>query len=329
MANREAERAGILMGSAPSPSLLAGDVGQMAHTHGHEHEEGRDARAGARKRLAWTLGVVLLYMTAEVVGGILTNSLALLADAGHMLSDAASLGLALFAAWIAQRPPTPGRTFGFQRTEILAALANGVTLVAIAIYIVFAAWNRVRHPVPVRGELMMWIAVGGLLANIAGMAILHGGRNASINMKGAWLHVIADALGSVQAIVAGALIWAFGWNWADPLASIMIGLLVVWSAWSLLREAVDVLMEGVPRHVAMDAVKQALGGIEGVRAVHDLHVWTITSGFVSLSAHVKVAGRDPDLILDDARRVVRERFGIQHSTIQLEGLESCARGDCD
>jgi cobalt-zinc-cadmium efflux system protein len=298
----------------------------------HEHEHclaGNGARTGMQKRLTWTLAIVLVYMAAEVAGGILTHSLALLADAGHMLSDAASLGLALFAGWIAQRPRTAERTFGYHRTEILAALANGITLVAIAVYILIEAWGRVRHPVAVRGELMMWIAVGGLVANLAGMVILHGGRNASINIRGAWLHVISDALGSVQTVVAGALIWAFGWNWADPVASILVAALVVASAWSLLREAVGVLMEGTPAHVDTRAVKEVIAGVDGVREVHDLHVWTITSGFVSLSAHVVVPARAPESVLEDVRGVVRERFGIEHSTIQLERSEGSAHGDCD
>lgn len=279
--------------------------------------------------MVWTLGIVLLYMGAEAVGGFVTNSLALLADAGHMLSDAASVGLALFAMWIAQRPRTPERTFGFHRTEILAAAANGATLVVVAVYIVIAACGRLRHPPEVNGRVMMLIAVGGLFLNLAGMAILHGGRNTSLNVTEAWLHVLSDTLGSVQALAAGALIWAFGWNWADPLASVIIGVLVICSAWSLLREAVDVLMETVPRHVDAEVVRQAIGTIEGVEAVHDLHIWTITSGFVSLSAHVNVSGRDPTSVLDEARRVVRERFDIEHSTIQMEGSEDCAHGGCD
>jgi cobalt-zinc-cadmium efflux system protein len=298
----------------------------MAHGHGHDHASG--ARAGAQRRLAWTLGIVLAYMVAEVVGGILTRSLALLADAGHMLSDAASLGLALFATWIAQKPRTPERSFGYHRTEILAALVNATTLLAIAVVIVIEAWGRLRHPANVDGQPMMWVAVGGLVANLAGVAILHGGRHASLNIRGAWLHVLSDALGSVQAIVAGVLIWKLGWNWADPLASVIIAGLVVWSAIPLLRETVGVLMEATPGHVDARAVQAALAGIDGVRAVHDLHIWTITSGFVSLSAHLNVTGRDSGRVLEEARRILRGRFGIEHSTIQLDGPEGCGHGHC-
>ena len=290
---------------------------------------GHGALARNRKRLAWTLGIVLTYMVAEIIGGLISNSLALLADAGHMLSDAASLGLALFASWIAQRPRTAERTYGYHRTEILAALANGATLVVVALFIVLEAWERFRNPPEVNGAVMMAIAGGGLVVNVIGMAILHGGRDASLNMRGAWLHVLADALGSVQAIVAGILIWTLGWNWADPVASVLIGALVVWSAWSLLREAVDVLMESVPKHVDARLVEKAIRDVDGVQAIHDLHIWTITSGFVALSVHVNVEGREASQVLEETRRVVKERFGIHHSTIQLEGSEECEAGDCD
>lgn len=258
-------------------------------THSHDHQ---GSKRRSFKRLSMTLGLVALYMVAEVVGGLLTNSLALLADAGHMLSDASSLALALFALWIAQKPRTPERTFGYHRTEILAALANGVTLVAIAIFIVVAAWHRFRSPEEVDGQTMMWIAVGGLAVNLAGLWILHEGRDESLNVRGAWLHVLADTLGSVQAIAAGALIWRFGRNIADPIASVLIALLVTWSSWSLLRDSVNVLMEATPRHIDATEVKEALSAVAGVVDVHELHVWTITSGFESLSVHARIEGRD-------------------------------------
>ncbi|HVS66440.1 MAG TPA: cation diffusion facilitator family transporter [Thermoanaerobaculia bacterium] len=292
----------------------------------HQHEHG-DRRRRDRRRLAITLGLVVLYMAVEVVGGLITNSLALLADAGHMLSDAGSLALALFALWIAQRPRSPERTFGFHRTEILAALANGVTLVAIAIYILVAAWDRLQTPVVVDGRTMMWIAVGGLVVNLVGMWILHEGREESLNVKGAWLHLVADTLGSLQAIIAGAAIWAFGWNLADAIASILIAILVTWSAWSLLRETVNVLMEGTPRHIDAQEVESALVAVDGVVGIHDLHIWTITSGFESLSVHARVRGRERRDILRELRQVVRERFGIEHSTVQLEE-EDCGNGSC-
>ena len=269
-------------------------------------------------------------MVAEVVGGLLTNSLALLSDAGHMLSDAGSLGLSLFALWIAARPRTPERTFGYHRTEILAALANGATLVAISVFIVVEAWGRFQSPEPVKGVPMMAVAAGGLVVNLASLWILHGGHDASLNVRGAWLHVLSDTLGSVQAIAAGALIWAFGWNWADPLASLLIALLVVWSSWSLLRDAVNVLMEATPGHVDARELERAISGVAGVDGLHDLHVWTITSGFDSLSVHVETSGRDRDEVLADVRSVVRSRFGIEHSTVQVETHEApCANGGCE
>jgi len=270
------------------------------------------------KRLGWTLALVLLYMVAEIVGGWLSGSLALLADAGHMLSDAGSLALALFALWIAQKPRSAERTFGYHRTEILAALLNGATLVAVATYIVVEAWGRFQNPRQVDGRTMLWIAVGGLVVNLAGMWMLREGRHESLNVKGAWLHVVADTLGSVQAIGAGALIWAFDWDIADPIAAVLIASLVVWSSWSLLRDSVNVLMEATPRHLDAEDVRAALASVEGVKQIHDLHIWTITSGFESLSVHARVEGHRRQEILQEMRHLIRERFGIEHSTVQLE-----------
>lgn len=281
------------------------------------------------KRLGITLGLVVLYMGAEVVGGLLANSLALLADAGHMLSDAGSLALALFALWIARRPSSPEKTFGYHRTEILAALANGATLVAVAAYIVAEAWSRFRSPQEVDGATLMAVAVGGLAVNLAGMWILHGGRGESLNVRGAWLHVVADTLGSVQAIVAGAFVLAFGWTVADAVAAVLIAALVVWSSWTLLRDSVNVLMEGTPRHIDAAEVQEALAGVKGIVDVHDLHIWTITSGFESLSVHARIEGRNRGRVLREVRRIVRERFGIEHSTVQLEEEpEECDEGAC-
>jgi cobalt-zinc-cadmium efflux system protein len=282
---------------------------------GHPHL-GPPARQ--RRRLGLALGLVVAYMAAEVVGGLASNSLALLADAGHMLADAAALGLSLFAVWAAQRPATPRRTFGYHRMEILAALANGAVLIAVSILIVVEAYRRVLAPPAVRGGLMLAVACGGLVVNLAALSILHGGREESLNVRGAWLHALTDTLGSVQAIVAGVLISAFGWEWADPVASGLIGILVVLSAWSLVRDAVAVLMEGVPAGISLAEIVDAIAGVRGVLAVHDLHVWTITSGFVSLSAHVVVTPACEEDVLWRVRGVLHERFGIDHSTIQVE-----------
>jgi cobalt-zinc-cadmium efflux system protein len=258
-------------------------------------------------------------MLAEVVGGMLTNSLALLADAGHMLSDAAALSLSLFAMWMAQRPSTPQKTYGYHRAEILAALVNGATLIAIAVYIFVEAYHRFREPPVVLGGTMMAIAVGGLIVNVAGLAVLHGSREDSLNVKGAWLHVLGDALGSVGAIVAGLLIWWLGWYWADPAASLVIGVLILFSSWNLLKQSVSVLMEHAPGHIDVDQVRNALISVDGVVGVHDLHVWTITSGLESLSAHVSVDTQLPAAdVLQRLRTRLSEDFGIDHVTLQLE-----------
>lgn len=289
------------------------------HSHSHGHSHGASGGARNRKRLAIALVLAAVYMVAEVVGGIATNSLALLADAGHMLSDVAALALSLFAIWIAQKPATPQRTYGFYRTEILAALANGATLVAISILIFFEAARRLADPEPVVGRTMMLIAIGGLAVNLIGLAVLSGGKNESLNVRGAWLHLLTDALGSVSAIVGGVLIWKFGWTWADPLVSFAIGALVIYASWDLLRESVAVLLEGTPAHIDLGAVEQAMLQVEGVEDIHDLHVWTITSGMDAMSGHAVVSPARPAAeCLRDLRRVLHDRFGLDHLTIQTE-----------
>jgi cobalt-zinc-cadmium efflux system protein len=294
--------------------------------HEHAHAVARPApgdRARNRRRLTITLGLVAGYMAAEVVGGIVSGSLALLADAGHMLSDAASLGLALFALWIAQKPRTAVHTYGYFRTEILAALVNGATLVALSLFIFWEAYQRWQDPPDVRGGLMMVVAVGGLLINLAGLQILSGGRSESLNVHGAWLHVLADTLGSVQAIAAAALIWGLGWKWADPVASAVIGVLVVLSSWKLLKSAVMVLMESSPSHVDVDQIDVAMRAVADVQEIHDLHVWTISSGLVALSGHVVCShGCDRDALLSAVGEVLEHRFGISHTTIQIEAAGS-------
>ena len=290
----------------------------MAHGHTHDHPAtgGRSAR-----RLALTLALVVLYMAAEVVGGVLANSLALLADAGHMLSDAGALALALFAIWFARRPATPRHTYGYYRVEILAALLNGAALIAIALLIFVEAYQRFLDPPEVRAPLMMAVATGGLLINLAGLWALHGVRGESLNTRGAWLHVLADTLGSVQAIVAGALILLLGWHWLDPLASVLIALLVMYSSWSLMRQSVMVLMEGAPGHIDVDEVRNRLLRVPGVRGVHDLHVWTISSGLVALSAHVE-AHRPPADVLRELRHDLQAEFGIRHTTIEFDPTDA-------
>jgi len=241
---------------------------------------------------------------------------------------AGALGLTLFAMKFARRPATAARTYGYYRAEILAALVNGGTLVAIAVFIFVEALQRFRNPPPVEGPLMVGVACGGLLVNAAGLWILRSGHDASLNVRGAWLHVLTDALGSVQAIVAGGLIWALGWSWVDPVASILIGCLVIYSSWSLVQQSVAVLMEGAPGHLNVDDVRTSLLGLPHVSNVHDLHVWTISSGFVAMSAHVTCPGdHGHDLLLRDARSMLAERFGIRHSTIQIDRDPGCEGAD--
>jgi cobalt-zinc-cadmium efflux system protein len=302
------------------------------HDHGAHagHAHGPSPGEANLRRFTAVLVLSAVFMVAEAIGGWVSNSLALIADAGHMLSDVFALGLSLFAIWIARRPPNSRQTYGFHRTEILAALANGATLIAISIYIFVEAWHRFQEPHAVRAPLMLAVAAGGLAVNVAGLFILNGGRSDNLNVRGAWLHTLTDTLGSVQAIVAGGLIWAFGWRLADPIASVLIGLLVLWSSWSLVKETVAVLMESAPGHIDVDEVRQAILAVEDVHGVHDLHVWTITSGRESLSAHVVTAeGHSPRSLLAEIRRALHDRFGIHHVTIQLEaeGCDPC--GSCD
>lgn len=297
----------------------------MGHHHGHSHAHGHAHAHGVARntrRLKITLALAAAYLVAEVAGGILANSLALLADAGHMLSDVGALGLSLFAIWMAQKPATPTRTYGYHRTEILAALANAATLIAISLFIFAEAWERFHKPQPVAGMTVMVIAVGGLAVNVTGLLILHGGRDESLNIRGAWLHLLTDALGSVGAILGGLAIWAFGWAWADPAVSVAIAVLVLYSSWHLLKESVGVLLEGTPPHIDLPAVRAAMLEVDGVEDVHDLHVWTITSGLEALSAHVVVGERmerrHSGEILADLHCVLHDRFGLHHLTIQIE-----------
>jgi cobalt-zinc-cadmium efflux system protein len=291
-----------------------GPAHSHAHGHGHHHHG-----SGTARRLLIVLVLTALYMVAELVGGLLSHSLALLADAGHMLSDVAALGLSLFAAWISRRPPTPARSYGYYRTEILAALANAATLIAISVWVCVEAYRRLHSPPEVAGGMVMAIATGGFLINLAGMWVLNGGREDNLNVRGAWLHVATDALGNIGTVVAGALVAYAGFAWADPVASVLIALLVLWSSWALLSESVEVLMEGTPSRIDPDRVRESLHGVRGVQAVHDLHIWSITSGQVALSAHVEVDGCRPDRdVLPDLCVALRDGFGISHVTLQLE-----------
>jgi cobalt-zinc-cadmium efflux system protein len=294
---------------------------ELAHRHqhgaGHSHSHGRAARS--RRRLTIVLMLTAVYMLAEAVGGWMTGSLALLADAGHMLTDVAALALALIAVWFGSRPATSSKTFGYYRLEILAALINGVALILISLLIFYEAYERWAEPPMVRSGLMMIVATGGLIINLVCAWLLHGDHKDDLNMRGARLHIIGDALGSVGAIIAGAFMSVYGWYAADPLFSCLISLLIIWSSWHLIRESTNVLLEGTPAHINLAAVEDVILQTEGVEDVHDLHVWTITSGRDALSAHVIHAESISQAeILKELRTKLSDRFGVDHLTIQLE-----------
>lgn len=282
---------------------------------GHDH----GARSTSARALLLTLGLTATYTVAEVIGGLLTGSLALLADAGHMLSDAGSLAVALGAIWLAKRPATPARSFGFKRAEILAALANGVTLVAISMWIFIEAAQRFSDPPEVLGGWMLGIAIGGLLINLAGALILARGDRGSLNLQAALRHVIADVLGSVGVIAAAIVILLTGWVYADPLISVLIGVLVAASSWGVLRESVSILLEATPKGIDAGQVQAKIESVAGVSNVHDLHIWTITSGFPALAAHVLVErGEDCHAKRRELERLLANVYEIDHTTLQVD-----------
>jgi cobalt-zinc-cadmium efflux system protein len=261
-------------------------------------------------------------MIAEAVGGWWTNSLALIADAGHMLTDVAALTLTLFAIWFAQRPATSKKTYGYYRLEILAAFVNGIALVLLSIWIIYEAMQRWQSPPQIAATPLTIIAFGGLIINVISAYLLHSDHKHDLNMRGAFLHVIGDLLGSVAAIVAGVLIWTMGWLWADALGSILISAIIILGAWRLILDSVNVLLEGTPRHINLAAVETTILETDGVGGVHDLHVWTISSGIEALSAHIT---HDDSVSHSELLAVVRnnlhDRFGIDHLTIQMETLD--------
>lgn len=291
------------------------------------HAHGGQGRT-QRRALAVALVLVLGFAGVEAGAAILAGSLALLADAAHMLSDALALGLALFAAWLAQRPATPERSFGWRRAEVLAALANALVLVALGAWIVWEAVGRLSDPPEVTGGWVLAAGVVGLLVNLAAARVLHG-AGSGLNVRAAMLHVLADLASSVGVVVAGLVVLATGWAYADPVAAILIGLLVVLSTAGVLRETVGVLLEGAPAGIDAREVGAAIASTDGVVGVHDLHLWTITSGFPALSAHVLVAaGADCHAIRRHLEVLLRERFALSHTTLQVEhapGLIKLAR----
>ena len=290
-------------------------------THPHTHGDARDQM----RRLRIALAITATFLLAEVAGGILSNSLALLADAGHMLTDVAALALSLFVAWFSRQPHDQRRTYGYLRWEILAAFLNGATLLLISAWISIEAVMRLRQPEAVESGMMLVVAIVGIVANIAAALVLHPASEASLNLRGAYLHVVGDLLGSVATVIAALLVRYTGWLIADPIASILMTLLIVRGAWRLVRESIDVLLESTPSHIAVGTVRRQLEAIPGIESVHDLHVWTVTSGVVAMSVHAIV--REPERhqhVLEHVHDAML-LFGIQHVTVQLERREMYER----
>ena len=287
------------------------------HHHHHHHHHPKDNKKGLIIALAITSGIMIL----EFFGGIFTKSLALLSDSGHMLSDASAIALSLFAIWFATKPPSANKTYGFHRFEILAALFNGVTLFVIAFFIIIEAYERFFDPPTVASGTMILIASVGLIANIlsAWSLMRKSDVHGNINVRSAYLHILGDALGSVGAIIAGLLMMLFSWYVADPIISVVVALLILRSAWAVVKQTVHILMEGTPVSIDIEEVKHSLSQLEGVLNIHDLHVWSITSGKESLSCHLLIKEEaDYENVLKKAINMVNDKFNIQHATVQIE-----------
>jgi cobalt-zinc-cadmium efflux system protein len=283
---------------------------------GHNH-----ASEGSTKSLRIALVLTASLLIVEVAGGWISNSLALLADAGHMLTDVGALGLSLFVAWFSGQQSSPKRSYGYLRWEILAAFLNGSALLLISAWILLEAILRVRQPQPVVGSLMLGVAVAGLIVNVASARILHPASLESMNVRGAYLHVLGDLLASIGTVVAAVVIRFTGWLIADPIASFLTTALIIRGAWSLVRESVDVLLESAPRHIDPAAVRAQLEAIPGIESVHDLHVWTVTPKMVAMSAHAIVRDSEAQQHALEHVHDAMRLFGIQHVTVQLERRE--------
>ncbi len=287
-----------------------------APTHSHSHAHGQGA---TQRTLLFVLLLTFAYMLAEVIGGYWANSLALLSDAGHMFTDVAALALSFLAVRFASRPATPNKTYGFYRLEILAALANGVALIVLSLLICLEAYERLQKPEAVNAWTLIGVSLGGLLVNLLSAKLLSHDHHDNLNVRGAFLHVLGDLLGSVAAVLAGVMIVWRGWYWADPVFSVVIGLLIIYSATRLVRESVNVLLEGTPSHLNPKTIEQALLAVAGVQAVHDLHIWTLTSSRHLITAHVVVGDcRESTRILHELRALLAQQFALDHATLQLE-----------
>ncbi len=306
-------------------TIFHSSSGHHGHDHHHDHGYEQESRAfqaphGGRDLLI-ALSITILMMIAEVIGGLLSNSLALLSDAGHMLTDNIALLLSFFAMKFATLPATERKTFGFYRLEILAALLNGIVLVLLSVYIMYEAYTRMVHPQPVEGKLMLIVAIIGLVANVIGAFFLSKHSHASLNIRGAYLHIVGDALSSIGVVFGGIIIIYTGWYLIDPILSMVISLVIIYGSWSLVRESVDILLESVPAHVDIDTMAEEMAKIRGVREAYHIHVWTITSGVYACSAHVLIddqlvsGSRD---IINEIKDLLSRKFNVRHSTIQLE-----------
>jgi cobalt-zinc-cadmium efflux system protein len=296
-----------------------------AHAHAGAHTHGPSCRGhahgGGTRGLKIALALTSVFLVAEVVGGIVSNSLALLADAGHMLTDVAALTLSLFVAWFSRQAVDARKTYGYLRWEILAALVNGAALLLVSAYIIWEAIARLRTPEPVAGGVMLAVAAGGLLVNAAAAWVLRPDATTSLNLRGAYLHILGDLLGSVGTVAAAVVVHYTGWLPIDPIASALVTVVIVRGAWRLVREAVDVLLEATPAHIPLDAVRAQLVAIPGIESVHDLHIWSVASNMVAMSAHAIV--REPERhqhVLEHVHDAMR-LFGIEHVTVQLERNE--------
>ena len=303
----------------------------MSELHNHQESKGQpraSAAAGNQKRLMVVMGLSSMYLAIEVAGGLMAGSLALLADAGHMLTDVLGLGMAVFAIRFAQRPATPTKTYGFYRTEILAALLNSLILFGVAFYILYEAWDRSRNPPEIDALLMLGVAVGGFFVTLVGVKLLHAGAKESLNVKGAFLEVFSDLLAASGTILAALMILATGWRLADALISALIGLFLLPRTWQLLKSALDVLLEATPANLKVAEVESAMARVPGVESVHELHIWSITSGFVAMSGHATARGRSSEDVLHDLQLMLRGRFGIEHATLQVEAADHTDDGAC-
>jgi cobalt-zinc-cadmium efflux system protein len=285
----------------------------LMETHRHSH---------AKTALKPALIITSAFLCAEFIGALYTNSLALLADSAHMLTDVAALSLSLMASWFSTRRATPRKTYGFHRVEILVALLNGVILVLIALYIFYEAYGRLTDPPEVNAPWMLVIACVGLVANLVSAYLLFGEHRNNLNVRGAMFHIVSDAIGSAGAIVASLAILLGGYYTADAAISVVVGILILSSSWILIRDAVDILLEGTPSHVDILTLQGELRELRGIQSVHDLHVWTLTSGVLAMSCHVVISDEplSRNLVLAEINELAHERFRIDHTTVQIEEL---------